>query len=205
MQYGVIGSHVNLTQRIQACTSGGQILISETTRREVGGILRLGRQLEVNVKGVEQAIALSEVHGIGGSHKLSLLHSRDALAPLKSPIPVRCSIVDGGRVGDDAINGVLTKVSSKRAELRLDKTVPALADLKVQIVGDAVRETLEPAYCKVEGAPPGSDSLLSVRFTSLPPKFEALLRDPDERVSANTPPAPPPTSDDRLGAPGPLQ
>ena len=24
MQYGVIGSHVNLTQRIQACTSGGQ-------------------------------------------------------------------------------------------------------------------------------------------------------------------------------------
>jgi PAS domain S-box-containing protein len=187
MQYGVVGSHVNLTQRIQACTSGGQILISETTRREVGGILRLGRQLEVNVKGVEQAIALSEVHGIGGSHKLSLLHSRDTLAPLKSPIPIRCSIVEGGRVGDEAISGALTKLSSKRAELRLDKAVPALADLKMQIVGAAAREVSEPAYCKVEAALPGSDGPLSVRFTSLPSRFEALLRDAEERVAVNAP------------------
>jgi adenylate cyclase len=198
MQYGVVGSHVNLTQRIQACTSGGQILISETTRREVGGILRLGRQLEVNVKGVEQAIALSEVHGIGGSHKLSLLHSRDALAPLKSPIPVRCSTVEDGRVGDEAIKGVLTKLSSKRAELRLDRTVPALADLKMQFVGDAARAVPEPAYCKVEGVLPGSGGLLSVRFTSLPHKCEDLLRDPDARAVANSPATP-------LEAAGPLQ
>jgi PAS domain S-box-containing protein len=208
MQYGVIGSHVNLTQRIQACTSGGQILISETTRREVGGILRLGRQLEVNVKGVDRAIALSEVHGIGGSHKLSLLHSRDALAPLKLSIPVRCSIVQGGRVGDTAINGSLTKLSSKRAELRLDQTVPALADLKMQILGDLGREVSEPAYCKVEGTPPGGDGLLMVRFTSLPHGFEALLRGP-EQVAAISPAPPPesasPTGGDPLEAPGPLQ
>jgi adenylate cyclase len=186
MQYGVIGSHVNLTQRIQACTSGGQILISETTRREVGGILRLGRHMEVKVKGVEQAIALAEVHGIGGSHKLSLLHSHDALAPLKSPIPVCCSIIEGGRIGDEVINGALTKLSSKRAELRLDKAVPAFSDLKIQFVGDP-----EPAYCKVEGALPGSDGLVSVRFTSLSPRFETLMRDPDERVADSSPPAPP--------------
>jgi adenylate cyclase len=208
MQYGVIGSHVNLTQRIQACTSGGQILISETTRREVGGILRLGRHMEVKVKGVEQPIALAEVHGIGGSHKLSLLHSHDALAPLKYPIPVRCSIIEAGRIGDEVINGALTKLSSKRAELRLDKTVHVLADLKMQIVGDTGREVLEAAYCKVEGALPGSDRLLSVRFTSLPHGFEALLHAPDERVTANSPATPPGAArskdSDRL-EPGPLQ
>jgi PAS domain S-box-containing protein len=191
MQYGVVGSHVNLTQRIQACTSGGQILISETTRRDVGGILRLGRHMEVKVKGVEQAIALAEVHGIGGSHKLSLLHAHDALTPLKSPVPVHCSIVEGGRIGDKGINGALTKLSLKRAELRLDKTVPALADLKIEIVGEAGREVSEPAYCKVEGAAAGSEGLLSVRFTSLPPRFETLMRDPDERVTSGAPPAPP--------------
>ena len=154
--------------------------------------------MEVKVKGVEQAIALAEVHGIGGSHKLSLLHSHDAPAPLKSPIPVRCSIVEGDRVGDEAINGVLTKLSSKRAELRLDKTVPALRDLKMQFIGDAAREVMEPAYCKVEGPLHGSDGLLSIRFTSLPHKFEALLRDPDVRAVANSLSAP-------LEAAGPLQ
>jgi PAS domain S-box-containing protein len=39
-KYGVVGSHVNLTSRIQSFTTGGQILISETTRREVGAIPR---------------------------------------------------------------------------------------------------------------------------------------------------------------------
>ena len=77
------------------------------------------------------------------------------------------------------INGVLTKLSSKRAELRLDKAVPVLADLKIQIIGDAGLEVQEPAYCEVEGALPGSDGLLSVRFTSLPPqRFEALCATP---------------------------
>ena len=182
----------------------GRFLISETTRREVGGILRLGRHMEVKVKGVEQAVALAEVHGLGGSHKLSLLHAHDAVAPLKSPIPVRCSIVEDGRIADEEINGALTKLSSKRAELRLDKTVPGLADLKMQIVGDAAREVSEPAYCKVEGALPGGDGLLSVRFTSLPPRFETLMREPDERVASGTPPAPHPASGDRPETTGSL-
>ena len=47
MKYGVVGSHVNLTSRIQSYTTGGQILISEATRQEVGPILKVGAQLEV--------------------------------------------------------------------------------------------------------------------------------------------------------------
>src|SRR3954465_11804143 len=41
MKYGVGGSHVNLTSRIQSCTTGGQILVSEATRREVGPMLKI--------------------------------------------------------------------------------------------------------------------------------------------------------------------
>ena len=52
MKYGVVGRHVNLTSRIQSYTTGGQILISEATRQEVG-ILRLGKQTEVKAKGIE--------------------------------------------------------------------------------------------------------------------------------------------------------
>jgi class 3 adenylate cyclase len=36
LKYGVVGSHVNLTSRIQSFTIGGQILASESTRHEVG-------------------------------------------------------------------------------------------------------------------------------------------------------------------------
>jgi adenylate cyclase len=72
MKYGVVGSHVNLTSRIQSYTLGGQILISEPTRKEVGSILKIGQQMEVKAKGFEQPVPLSEVRGIGGRHNLSL-------------------------------------------------------------------------------------------------------------------------------------
>ena len=68
-KYGVVGRHVNLTSRIQSYTTGGQILISETTRREVGPILKIGKQMEVKAKGIEHPVTLFEVLGIGRPHK----------------------------------------------------------------------------------------------------------------------------------------
>jgi adenylate cyclase len=56
MKYGVVGSQVNLTSRVQSYTTGGQILISETTRQEVGRILKPGRQMEIKAKGIEHPI-----------------------------------------------------------------------------------------------------------------------------------------------------
>ena len=52
MKYGVVGSHVNLTSRIQSYTIGGQVLISEATLQEVGPILKIGTQLDVKAKDV---------------------------------------------------------------------------------------------------------------------------------------------------------
>src|SRR5206468_6826488 len=75
MKYGVVGSHVNLASRIQSYTTGGQILISEATKREVGSMLKIGKQAQVRAKGFEQEITLYEVVGIGGPHKLSLIHT----------------------------------------------------------------------------------------------------------------------------------
>ena len=77
MKYGVVGSQVNLTSRIQSCTVGGQILVSETTRQEAGRILKIGQQIEVKAKGVEHPITLSEVLGIGGSYKLQLTETSE--------------------------------------------------------------------------------------------------------------------------------
>jgi adenylate cyclase len=45
MKYGVVGSHVNLTSRVQSYTTGGQILISDTARREAGPNLKIGKRM----------------------------------------------------------------------------------------------------------------------------------------------------------------
>jgi adenylate cyclase len=55
-EYGIGGTHVNLTARIESYTVGGQILISESTRQEVGPILRIAQQIEIEVKGIDGPI-----------------------------------------------------------------------------------------------------------------------------------------------------
>jgi adenylate cyclase len=60
-KYGVIGSQVNLTSRIESFTAGGQILISESTREAVGDAFKIDGQMIVEAKGVERPIRIYDV------------------------------------------------------------------------------------------------------------------------------------------------
>jgi adenylate cyclase len=135
MKYGVVGSHVNLASRIQSCTTGGQILVSEATRREVGPMLKIGKQMEVRAKGFEQPVTVSEVVGIGGPHKLSLIQTRETLVALTEEIPVSYFLAEGSQLSGEIFKGSLTKLSSKRAEVRLDSPVPIFSNLEMLLTG----------------------------------------------------------------------
>ena len=176
MKYGVVGSHVNLTSRIQSYTTGGQILISETTRKEVGPILRAGKQMEVKAKGIEQPVTLSEVLGIGGPHRLFLPETTEALAPLIEKIPFRYEIVEASHLGGEVYKGTLTKLSLKAAEARLENRVPTLTNLKMHLIGTDVQEIPGTLYAKVVGTVAGSSTDFSFRFTSVSPEVETFLR-----------------------------
>lgn len=60
-KYTVVGSGVNMTSRIESYSVGGQILISESVRREAGEILRIDAQREVHPKGAETPLKIYEV------------------------------------------------------------------------------------------------------------------------------------------------
>ncbi len=177
MKYGVVGSQVNLTSRIQSCTVGGQILISETTRQGAGRILKIGQQIEVKAKGVEHPITLSEVLGIGGSHKLQLTETSESLVTLPEEIPLRYEVVKSSQVGVESHRGALTKLARKSAELRLEDPVPPLSNLKMRLIGSDGKELPGTLYGKVVASVPGRSSRYSVRFTSVPPEIDAALRE----------------------------
>jgi adenylate cyclase len=176
MKYGVVGSHVNLTSRIQSYTTGGQILISEATRKEVGQILKLGKQTEVKAKGIEHPVTLFEVLGIGGRHKLLVTETAETLVPLADEIPLRYEVLEANQTSGKLSTGGLTKVSRKGAEARLEAPVPTLSNLKMRLIGSGGQEMPGTLYGKVLGAVPGSSTGFSIRFTSVPPEIETLLR-----------------------------
>jgi adenylate cyclase len=190
MKYGVVGSHVNLTSRIQSYTVGGQILISENTRQDVARLIKLGRQMEVKAKGIEHSIMLSEVLGIGGPHKLSLAEANEALTPLAEEIAVRYEVVEGAHLGGEMRKGVLTKVSRKGAEVRLDAPVPTLSNLKMCVSESKGRELPGAVYGKVLGPLVGTANGFALRFTSVAPEIETFFASLSQASAAASPAEP---------------
>ena len=60
-KYGIVGSDVNLTDRIQSTANAGMVVISETTFNLVKDKFRVVRDFEVCLKGVEETKRLFEV------------------------------------------------------------------------------------------------------------------------------------------------
>jgi PAS domain S-box-containing protein len=177
MKYTVVGSHANLTSRIQSCTTGGQILISDTARREVGPNLKIGKRMQVKVKGVEYPVTLYEALGVARPYHVFLDETEEAFVSLTEEVPLRYEIVESNHFNGEIYQGMLTKLSSKRAEVRLEKPVPILSDIKMQFIGTDGRNVPGVLYAKVVGAESGSSEGSSVRFTSSSPEVETFLRE----------------------------
>jgi adenylate cyclase len=175
MKYGVVGRHVNLTARIQSYTIGGQILISDTTRREAGASLRLGKQTAIKAKGIEHPVTVCEVLGIAGRHRLFLSETTDDMVSLPQPIKMLAAVVEGSHLSGDTIKGRITKLSLKQAEAELEHAVPAFANLKIGVLNGEGGEIQGAVYGKVLGSANGGNAGTLIRFTSLSPEIEAFF------------------------------
>jgi hypothetical protein len=132
--------------------------------------------VEVKAKGFERPVTVYEAMGIGAPHKLYLPESVDTLAPLTREVPFTYEIVQENHLGEENYKGTLTKLSPKGAEVRLEKSVPILSDLKMQFVVDG-QDLAGSLYAKVVATVVGDATTFAVRFTSCSPEIETFLRD----------------------------
>ncbi|MCL5126414.1 MAG: HAMP domain-containing protein [Deltaproteobacteria bacterium] len=63
-KYGIVGSAVNETDRIQSCARGGTIMISEKTYELLSKVITVGPKYEVTLKGLDGVRNLYEVKDI---------------------------------------------------------------------------------------------------------------------------------------------
>lgn len=72
MKYGVVGSPVNITARIQSFTLGHQVLISESTLQQLENQARIDGHLRVKVKGVDDPVCIYDIGALGKEYQLPL-------------------------------------------------------------------------------------------------------------------------------------
>jgi len=172
-KYGVVGSHVNLTGRIESYTVGGQILISKATAEAVGAELKLGDELQLGAKGFREPVTVCELLGIGGKHNLVLPAPSEELRSLVREIPITIDVIEGKHVSGDSIEGKLVALSMGEAAISSAKALERLANLRLRFTG--LNGVIIPGdlYAKVTAC---EESRYVLRFTSVPEEIKSFLR-----------------------------
>ena len=174
-KYGVVGSAVNLTGRIESYTTGGQILISPTTYAETAALLTVSDQLSVVPKGVAAPITLYAVSGIGGAHSLYLPTATETLIPLPQTLDLHYTVLEGKFAGSSMYPGRLVKLSTRTAELHLDQPVAAFSNLKLHLLQPGGEVIPGELFAKVVETCPEDACGAVVRFTSVPEAARTFL------------------------------
>jgi adenylate cyclase len=173
-KYGVVGGAVNLAARIESYTTGGQVLISQSTLDEAGGAVVVGETMQVTPKGVKRPLSIHRVAGIRGRADLCL---EAAPLPMMAPavaLDVRFTVLDGKDTGGAPSDGCVLMLSRRAAEIASTSAVPVHANLKLRLAARDGSAVVHDVYAKVtrEAAKRGA---FSVRFTSMPAEAEALI------------------------------
>ena len=173
-KYGVVGSPVNLTARIESYTVGGQILVSDRTRREGGGQLSVGSEVVVQMKGFENPVSAWDVRGVAGGFDLFLPARDEPLHALRGPLAVRFATISGKRVDGPESEGLLVRLSMKEAEVETRERPEAFRNLRLRFVGNDGRTIPGELYGKVFTPRAGTKGF-GLRFTSVPPEIRSFL------------------------------
>lgn len=175
-KYAVVGSGVNMASRIESYSVGGQVLISESVQQSIGHLLRIDAQLEVNLKGPHETVRIYEVGGIAGDHNRTLNGTDPPLFHLARKIPLQYVILEGKNIGTQKFAGVINRLSTQCAEIRLAHPAPPLTNLRLEL--DEVDNRLSATffYGKVLKSDRRIESHHLIRFTSVPPEIDAFFQ-----------------------------
>ena len=175
MKYGVVGSHVNLTGRIESYTVGGQVLTTESTLNEAGPSVFPSGWMGLSAKGFAEPIRIYEVESVGAPYNLSMPLFEEHLVTLARPWPFEYSVLDGKHMTGEVHRGVMRHLSSTGAVIDIDEPVEVLSNLRMMLPapeGDG--EVVGDLYAKVVDDESG-EGRFKVRFTAVPEDVAATI------------------------------
>jgi adenylate cyclase len=173
-KYGVVGSPVNHTGRIESFTVGGQVLVSEEAVRDAGPDLKVGERRVIAAKGAMEPLVVYDLRGIGGEHGLFLPEEHEPSVRLDPAFPCQFHFVEAKEVLEASFEAHLLELSARGGLMRSARRPRLLSNIKVVLSalldGPAVAAEL---YAKVVAL--GQEGEYVLRFTSVPPEVAAWI------------------------------
>jgi ammonium transporter len=179
--YSVIGSPVNLAYRIESYSTGGQILISESTKEETEHLVKIYSETKVKPKGVKEPITIYSINGIAGKYNLFLEVQEEIFYNLPEPILFNYRILSGKHISEELFIAKITDLSRKSAKILMDSThncslLEPLTNLKLNFQLPDNQYNHHDIYAKVMESNPNTLTF-KIDFTSLPREITNFIKE----------------------------
>jgi class 3 adenylate cyclase len=176
-KYGIVGSAVNFTGRIESYSLGDQILISEATFARVGGILQIRDVLSVEMKGFRGKVQLFDVRGISGPFNVSLADTFDVPAPVAHKIPVSVRAIVRKVIRPEQVSAFITHLSETSAVMETTEHFDEACEIRIDLVDETLAGLAGESFARILSIERQEEmDIWQVRFTFLSPEARRILR-----------------------------
>jgi len=169
-KYAVVGAAVNLAARVESCTVGGQILLTESTVRYLGPLAEVASPVHVELKGLDAPVALYELRGLGGRWA----QRRDTVTPTGRDVslPLVGWVVDGKQVRTESFSGRVRRVAGRQLDVDVETPLPPLTNVRLRLTWPELGRVSGDLWGKVTTE---SGGRLRIHVTSVDPADAAVL------------------------------
>ena len=171
-KYGVVGSPVNLTGRVQSLAVPGEVLITDPTYQATGGEggpVQLAGTRRVALKGFAEPIAIHSVASVEGDQATQTVpDDARTMTDLDSPLPFGIAVLDGKEVTNDNHAGEVIALSPMGARVTIGASIPPRTDVRLAFDLESGPAQVYGKVLEVEDDPDGG-CRARIRFSSVPP------------------------------------
>ena len=166
-KYGIVGSNVNLTSRIESYSNNEEVLISEDTLAMASAEIRVAGRHTVFPKGTRRQVEICTVTGIGEPFRLSVKQYSHRRVELASRMPVEFYMINEKHTDLNSLRGELISVGEREAFVSTDVPLARYDSLRLVLPGLS-----EAVFCRVGETEKEGAELV---FTSRPKGFDEWL------------------------------
>ena len=167
-KYAVVGSAVNVAARVEGCTVGGQVFLSDATCATLRPLVEVAPPISVEVKGLSAPLVLHELRAIQGQFARRLPEaSVEQDRQVDVAIAVRYWRLDGKTVEGDGHAGLAVRLGPRRIDVRLAEPLPPLTNVRIRLARSEAGRESGDLYGKVVVVSDATDGGTAIRLTSV--------------------------------------
>ena len=177
LKYGIVGAAVNTASRIESITTGGQVLIGESTFQEIKELVIADPPQTAMMKGLKRPLVHYSVTGMAPPFDIQLNFREDRESGVEINLPFHCWGIEDKKIAVVSIPGETLMMNENIITVSVKSPLTPLTNIKLMFDFCIEAHCFDDIYAKVLSAGElRGQKIHHLRITSISQKDRDLLK-----------------------------